>query len=234
MKNLYKKIMAGLALLTVELLLAWGLLIISFSIFFYFTKLVFVDQRTGFDEAAFAFTEAHSSETTTRVLRFITFFASFPFLLTASLAVAGYFLLVKKHKWYTLKIAVLAAGGTLLNQALKFFFERPRPTTELTNFSFPSGHAMIGLTFYGVLIYIAWVSIRNKAVRYLVCGLLLTWVLIISYSRIYLKVHYATDVVAGLTGGFCWLIAGIYVLRRLERYTRKEIAPVVEEETKPV
>lgn len=233
MKKILRKTIASFALLTFELILVWTLLIVSFSVFFYFTKLVFVDNRTGLDEAAFAFTEANSSPAITSVLKFITVFASFPFLLVTSLSVAAFYLFIKKHKWYTVKIVAMALGGTLLNQGLKFFFERPRPTTEIENFSFPSGHAMIGLTFYGVMIYLAWKNIENKAIRYTVCGLLILLVLVISYSRVYLQVHYATDVIAGLAGGIFWLLTGLYILGRIERFSRKEINPVIEESLPP-
>ncbi len=229
MKRFYKKAVATFALLTIELALVWALLIISFSVFFYFTKLVFVDNSTGLDEAAFRFAEAHTSPGTTSFMRFITFFATFEFLLGAGLSLASYYLFIRKRRWFSLKVVALALGGTLLNQGLKFFFERPRPTTEIANFSFPSGHAMIGLTFYGVLIYLAWNHFKNKTIRYVVCGFLLLLILLISYSRVYLHVHYATDVIAGLAGGFFWLLIGLRVLSKIERFSRKEISPVVED-----
>lgn len=61
--------------------------------------------------------------------------------------------------------------------------------------------------------------------------LLLILILMIGVSRIYLRVHYASDVLAGFAMGLIWLVLSIWVVRRIERYTRKEIAPVIEEQT---
>jgi membrane-associated phospholipid phosphatase len=117
-------------------------------------------------------------------------------------------------------LVLVAAGAQLLNDVLKATFQRtrPNPTTFLIPaqaFSFPSGHAMVSAAFYGYLAYLGWHLFRRRAVRIawvLALGLL---VLLIGLSRVYLGVHYVTDVVAGYAAGLVWtesvILAGRYL-----------------------
>jgi undecaprenyl-diphosphatase len=94
----------------------------------------------------------------------------------------------------------------LLNQLLKLYFHRPRPVNTLLHtygLSFPSGHAMLGLTFYGCL---AWLLAQHLGQRRWAVPLLL-WAGLIGVTRVCLHAHYATDVLAGFAGGAAWLVA---------------------------
>lgn len=103
-------------------------------------------------------------------------------------------------------------GGALVNLALKTSFDRERPpaawrdrAVEETNESFPSGHAMGGAIGYGMVAYLAIFSFPGRTTRYLapvLAGLLATG---IGFSRIYLRAHWFSDVLAGLTAGWAWL-----------------------------
>ncbi|WP_147374720.1 phosphatase PAP2 family protein, partial [Hymenobacter rubripertinctus] len=97
------------------------------------------------------------------------------------------------------------AGSSLLNQVLKTYFHRLRPQSALfqqAGLSFPSGHAMIGLALYGCLAWILWRHRHHPAWA----ALLLLFALLIGLTRVYLHVHYATDVLAGFAGALLWLI----------------------------
>ena len=97
------------------------------------------------------------------------------------------------------------AGASLLNQLLKTHFQRARPATALLpqlGLSFPSGHAMIGMALYGCLAWLLWRHGRHPAWA----ALLVLWAVLIGLTRIYLQVHYATDVLAGFAAGLLWLI----------------------------
>ncbi|MGZ8545733.1 MAG: phosphatase PAP2 family protein, partial [Flavisolibacter sp.] len=97
-----------------------------------------------------------------------------------------------------------------------------------TNFSFPSGHALMGVTFYGLFIYSIWQNVKNPAVRWTTIILLLAWIFLIGFSRIYLRKHYYSDVVAGYCIGFLWLVFAIWLLNLMEKYSSRKFNRIVE------
>ncbi|MBA4383792.1 MAG: hypothetical protein C0410_03585 [Anaerolinea sp.] len=135
------------------------------------------------------------------------------------------FWLAKQKKWNDLILMFSAVGGSaLLNLALKNIFQRSRPIfpqafSVETGFGFPSGHTMISLAFYGIVAYIALTYIKNRNWKVLtIVGAFVVSVLI-GFSRLYLGVHYLTDVLAGWAAGGLWLavcILGDYWLQYLK------------------
>jgi len=219
MTGFWKRILAIFTLVSVEFAVMTGVALVSIMAFFYMAKTIFIDQNNTLDTTAFAFAESHTTDALTRFMEFTTFFASRDFLIYGSIGLALFFMFFKKHRWYSVKVPVIAAGSSLLNQGMKLLFDRPRPATafyEQPGFSFPSGHAMIGGAFYGLLIYLTWTNIQNKLWRWFLVLLLGIWVFLIGYSRVYLHVHYASDVIAGWSAGFIFLIISLLLLRRLE------------------
>ena len=122
-------------------------------------------------------------------------------------------------------IAALAGGG-LLDQGLKLAFRRPRPTWEAPylvahGWSFPSGHAMGSLVAYGMLAYVLVLHLRSGAARWAVIAGAVVLVLAIGFTRLFLGVHFFSDVIAGYAGGTVWLatcITGLEVIRRKGKY----------------
>lgn len=233
-RHFYKKLTAGVALFTLELLFVMAIFLICIIVFLYIgAEVVAAPGPLQFDESAFALAEDVKSTGFTRFIEFITFFASRHFMSAAALILIAYFLFVRRHKWYSLKVPVVALGSISLNLVLKYFFARQRPDmplVEASGLSFPSGHSMIAASFYSLIIYLTWKHVESKPLRNLLVALLVIFILLIGFSRIYLRVHFATDVVAGFAAGILWVIVGISALRRIEKYTRKEVAPVVEED----
>jgi undecaprenyl-diphosphatase len=128
-----------------------------------------------------------------------------------------------RRKWLNLGTWLAAlAGGLVLNELLKELFARPRPYFEHplvleTSYSFPSGHATMSLIVYGMLAYFCVLAIRTWRARTAVVFGASLLVLLIGFSRIYLGVHYFSDVVAGFASGGIWLsalITGSETLRR--------------------
>lgn len=99
---------------------------------------------------------------------------------------------------------------TILNLFLKNIVERPRPIgyrlIDETGYSFPSGHSMISAAFYGLIIYFIWKNVKNTKLKYVLCILLSILIVLIGISRIYLGVHYASDVLGGFTISIAYLI----------------------------
>jgi undecaprenyl-diphosphatase len=128
-----------------------------------------------------------------------------------------------RRQWLNLGTWLAAlAGGLVLNEILKELFARPRPYFEHplvleTSYSFPSGHATMSLIVYGMLAYFCVLALRTWRARTAVIFGASLLVLLIGFSRIYLGVHYFSDVVAGFASGGIWLsalITGSETLRR--------------------
>ena len=231
MKPVTQRLLRLLALLSAELVLVWAAFLLCLGLFSLMAFEVFIEKNNSFDMALFAFTNSHTSPGLTRLMRFISFFASAEYLMVVPVLVMLALSWFRHLRWYGLKVLLISLTSAILNQVLKQVFERPRPATamlEQSGLSFPSGHAMIGISFYGLLIYIVWQTVRSPYWRWCCTVLLTVLVLLIGYSRIYLNVHYATDVVAGYAIGLLWLILSVYLMSRLEkvylaRYGRADI-----------
>lgn len=114
-------------------------------------------------------------------------------------------------------LVVALAGAQLATWILKSAFERPRPSFDepvatADWFSFPSGHASSSLALYGALAYV-FAGRSSRPVRAVVLAGLTLLVAAIGFSRVYLGVHYLTDVVAGYSAGLAWLLLVIYCAR---------------------
>ena len=149
------------------------------------------------------------SDFVTPIAKFITNFGGALFL---SIATVMLFLLIKNKK-IGLSIISNIVIITILNQLLKRILQRPRPTefriVEETGYSFPSGHSMVSMAFYGYLIYLIYRYIKNKYVKWTLITILSILICLIGISRIYLGVHYTSDVLGGFLISVSYLV--IYI-----------------------
>lgn len=149
------------------------------------------------------------SDFATPIAKFITNFggAIFIIALTALLVIAI------RNKKIGLSIFTNLVIITVLNQLLKRILQRPRPTEyriiQETGYSFPSGHSMISMAFYGYLIYLIYRYVKNKYIKWLSISLLSILICLIGISRIYLGVHYTSDVLGGFLISISYLV--IYI-----------------------
>lgn len=108
---------------------------------------------------------------------------------------------------------------TLLNQLLKYIIQRPRPDgyrlIAESGYSFPSGHSMVSMAFYGLIIYLIWKMVKNKNIKYISCGILGLLIPMIGFSRIYLGVHYASDVIGGFAISIAYLMLFTNVVKSI-------------------
>ena len=126
------------------------------------------------------------------------------------IAIALGSLLFLKNKKIGLCISSNLVIATILNQLLKYIIQRPRPDGYRliieSGYSFPSGHSMVSMAFYGLIIYLIWKMVKNKKIKYISCGILGLLIPLIGFSRIYLGVHYASDVIGGFAISIVYLL----------------------------
>ena len=157
-----------------------------------------------------------------KAMLFITFLGKHQFLIPANLLLICYFLFVAHQNWFSIRIVTISLSSLVLMFLLKYLFQRKRPLSPLLKaakgLSFPSGHAIMSVTFYGMLLYILLHSVDRAWLKYLLTILLVVLIVLIGYSRVYLRVHYASDVLAGFIIGILWLWISLFVLNQIQQY----------------
>ncbi len=232
-RSALKKALASFALLSVELIIVLVLFVLAAVIFTVLAYRIFKLESEQFDFYIFDQVGTIVSPTLTSFIQIITVFGNYQVLIPANLLLIAYFLFIKKHKWYSIKVPVIAIGGVSLMFLLKQAFNRPRPLIPLLEpfpgLSFPSGHAMMSMSFYGMLIFLTWENVRNTTWKWVITVCLLLFIILIGFTRIYLRAHYFSDVIAGFSVGVIWLTLSIWTVRRIERFRRRKMGPVIPE-----
>lgn len=188
-------------------------------------EVVTQDRITAADTQVLDWLHAHTSPPSTDMLLFFTFVGG-PIGVTI-ITTCVVTLLIWYRSWYRLLALVLVVpGGAILDQALKWLFGRPRPPMRealihARGYSFPSGHATEAILLYGLLASFAVLSIRSRAVHGLVLLAVTLLIAVIDFSRLYLGVHYLSDILAGTAAGVTWLVICISAVEIL-RYRRRK------------
>ncbi len=227
LKDRVKKLFAEFTLFSLEIFILLGVFTSALAAFFFIARKVFQGNTHRFDEKAFSFIANHVSNINTNIMEFFTFLGTHTFLIPANLILTAWFLFVQKRRWYSIKIPAVALSSLLLMFMLKFIFHRQRPLSPLlqqaNGFSFPSGHALMSVTFYGLIVLIVWQNIKQVWLKRFLSISLIMLIITVGLSRIYLRVHYASDVVAGFCVGLVWLLLSLWILDRIEKYSGRNI-----------
>lgn len=219
-------ILEQFALLSLELIVVITLSVFSILAFYKISSLLLDNEIAAFDESVYQYIRGLASPIMDKSMLWATFLGNRQFIVVFCLCLMIYYLFLRPHRWYSIKIPAVAIGSISANIILKEIYDRSRPTAfqmiEASGLSFPSGHAMFNLSFYGLLIYIAHKEIQNRILR--VASILFLSILILSIglSRIYLGVHYASDVLAGFCAGFIWLIIALYITNKIENNVKEK------------
>jgi membrane-associated phospholipid phosphatase len=187
-------------------------------------------RQKPFDLKIFDIVTKWATPANNRFMLFITFLGKHQFLIPANLLLLGYFLFIYKQTWFSIRVIAIALSSLLLMVLLKNLFRRKRPLTPLLKAargkSFPSGHAIMAVTFFGIIIYILTHEINNAWIKAVITTGLVLLIILIGFSRIYLRVHYFSDVMAGFIIGILWLFISLKLLEQVEQYNKKKlIAP---------
>ena len=154
------------------------------------------------------------SDFVTPIAKFITNFGGAIFLIVLTIVL----FVVIKNKKIGVSIFSNLVIVTILNQLLKGILQRPRPTEyriiEETGYSFPSGHSMISMAFYGYLIYLIYKYVKNKYIKWISIVVLSLLICTIGISRIYLGVHYTSDVLGGFLISISYLVIFISAVNK--------------------
>ncbi|HHM2986226.1 TPA: phosphatase PAP2 family protein [Staphylococcus aureus] len=180
----------------------------------------FHESRLGkwIDNEVYEFIYSSESFITTSIMFGATKVGEVWAMLCISLLLVAY-LMLKRHKIEALFFALTMALSGILNPALKNIFDRERPTLlrliDITGFSFPSGHAMGSTAYFGSSIYLL-NRLNQGNSKGILIGLCAAMILLISISRVYLGVHYPTDIIAGIIGGvFCIILSTLLLRNKL-------------------
>lgn len=181
--------------------------------------IVFLYKNPYLDDKIFFAVAPYKNDSNTRLMIFISFLGNHRFLIPLIFLFIFYFL-YKNNKWMAIRTGVILLSSLAIMLSLKNLTQRERPLDPLvlgiTNFSFPSGHSFMSVAFYGLLIWWVAISIKNKFWKFGLIILLFLLILLIGFSRIYLRVHYTTDVIAGLCFGYGWLLLSLGIMDKIQ------------------
>ncbi|HHY90236.1 MAG TPA: phosphatase PAP2 family protein [Clostridiales bacterium] len=172
-----------------------------------------------FDRMAISFMNRIRSQMLTHLFKGITFTGNFLSVVIITLVIAGVLIYFKKTK-QALFFSLNVLGLWLFNEMLKQVFRRPRPLeprlVHVSGYSFPSGHSMVFMGLSAWVIYYILRNVRNRRMAVLISILILIYAVLVGLSRVYLGVHYFSDVLAGWTIGILWVLASISLHKKLE------------------
>ncbi len=210
-----------LSRLTTPLLVSLACAVVALALFAGLAEEMLEGDTRQFDTAVRQFVHSHSSVRFTAAMRFITLLGSSLFLsiATTSACVA---LWVTGRRRTALLMAITVIGASLLVWVLKTGFHRERPQpffdTQLpASYSFPSGHALLSFSVYGAGAALFSADQKKRWVRIAIWAVAVILIAAIGLSRIYLGVHYPSDVLAGYLGALVWVLGVGIAYRRLPR-----------------
>lgn len=188
------------------------------TVFLWLCFKVYNRQTFFFDNDVFLLSRTFDSDAVSNFAIAVTFLGSQTFLLPANILLGLYFLFIHKKKAYAWKIALVSLSSSGFLFLIKYLIKRPRPETPLVHalhYSFPSGHTFTSITFFGMVVYFILTYTKNTFWKLFAIVLSCILVLLVAWSRIFLYVHYASDVIAGICLGLMWLIlARLFLLNK--------------------
>lgn len=192
-------------------------LIVSFIFLLCFIFIAFLIKKnyiSNFDNFIYHYLSLGISPKLTNIYKIITSLSSAIMVVVVAILM---FVLIKNKK-YGILSSINLINVVLLNQLLKIIFSRERPNILMLidekGYSFPSGHAMTSTAFYGFIIYLIWKTNIKQDKKILFTVILSSIILLVSISRIYLGVHYASDVIGGICISLVYLIFYINLIKK--------------------
>ena len=187
-----------------------------------------------FDDAVLEWMGAHQTPLLEKVMFEITLLGTGIVVMTI-VFISALFLWLSEHRFSALLLVIATWGGVVINSLLKNTFDRPRPQVfewgaHVLTSSFPSGHAMSSTIAYGTVAYLAARLQKRRWSRWVTFIIAGTLILLISASRLYLGVHYPSDVLAGSLMGLAWAGFCMAILEGIQVFKRRYRPAILEHE----
>ncbi|MDP4164219.1 MAG: phosphatase PAP2 family protein [Bacillota bacterium] len=177
---------------------------------------IFINDKKiiDFDSDIISIVQGWENPLLTSIMKFFTFIGGAPFVIGLSIVLVVFLYKVLKHRLELILFIAAVAGSAVINQVLKQVFHRVRPDLhrliDIVGYSFPSGHAMNAFTVYGILTFLLWRHISKKWERTLLILFSIFFIFAIGISRIYLGVHFPSDIIGGYFASAFWLATIIW------------------------
>jgi len=212
--------------LVLVLLVSGALSVGLINLFFNLAEMIGTPELVHLDDRIMRGLIDSRTDTRTDWMRAITNLGSAPAYVVL-VPVAALILFMRGRRWnLAIQASLILISSSLLNTGLKNLYSRPRPMSDLhlvdvASFSYPSGHAMSAMVFYGFVIYLSYRFIGKRWLKITLIVVNAVLIIAIGISRTYLGVHYPSDVLAGWAAGLFWLIACILIVRLFHFLKRK-------------
>ncbi|MBS4214402.1 MULTISPECIES: phosphatase PAP2 family protein [Neobacillus] len=197
-----------------QLTRAFILSVISLAAFALMATLIEAHKIVQFDSTIISSVQGLESPALTAIMKFFTFIGSTKIVVILSLLIIFFLYKVLHHRLELILFIAVIAGTPIINSILKSIFHRARPEfhrlIEIGGYSFPSGHAMNAFSVYGILAFLLWRHIATRTGRILLIIFSTIMILMIGISRIYLGVHYPSDIIGGYFASGFWMATAIW------------------------
>ena len=234
LRTSYKHVHSFSTALGVFLVFGALIAVLGTYLFAEIAKLVRNGYTQPFDDAVLRWMNAHQVPWLERLMVEVTMLGTWIVVLSI-VSIAALFLWLTRHRYSAALLLVATAGGIGLNNILKIGFSRPRPHifewgTTVSSSSFPSGHAMSATVVYVTVAYLAARLQKTHVARLATLAVAGVFVAAICFSRLYLGVHYPSDVAAGVIIGLSWASFCMATLEALQRFAKKNAKQVLQHE----
>ncbi|WP_462410855.1 phosphatase PAP2 family protein [Neobacillus sp. Marseille-QA0830] len=197
-----------------HLVIAFMISLVCVGGFLFTASLISDHHIIKFDSIVIAAIQGLESPWVTKVMKWFTFVGSFPVITVISVVVIFFGYKVLHHRQEIILFIFAIIGSTVINHILKQVYHRVRPDIHrlinISGYSYPSGHAMNAFTVYVILTFLLWRHIPSRWGRTLLIVFSTVMILAIGISRIYLGVHYPSDIIGGYLASGCWLTVAIW------------------------